>query len=105
MVPEATQLLRANLWPATWEEPQTFYTFGVLRLFHELSFMAHTNVYDFYRSLTRLQDEVLPQDCKVTIFHERKECKMLKMFVGPISRVHDVSQGVQLPLVVYATRH
>ncbi|KAG1856516.1 hypothetical protein C8R48DRAFT_749130 [Suillus tomentosus] len=50
------QLLRARWYPATTTDPQTAATFGVLRLYHLLSFESKVSAYEFYHSLARCSD-------------------------------------------------
>ena len=94
-VEEPTQLLQAGLWPASWTEPHTFYTLGVMRLFRELSVTAHANAYDFYKTCTRLTGEIFPQDCKVNATLRPLEICRAKTPSGSISRVHGVDEGIQ----------
>ncbi|KAF7317929.1 CxC2 domain-containing protein [Mycena kentingensis (nom. inval.)] len=47
----ATQLLRARLYPSTGSCPQTCTTFDCLDSFHALSLHGKTSAYDFYRAL------------------------------------------------------
>lgn len=46
--PRYVQLLRARLFPASTDRPQTAYTFDVLDSFQELSLQGKTNSYDFF---------------------------------------------------------
>ncbi|KAG1851559.1 hypothetical protein C8R48DRAFT_750003 [Suillus tomentosus] len=50
------QLLRAQWYPATTTDPQTAATFGVLRLYHLLSFESKVSAYEFYHSFARCSD-------------------------------------------------
>ncbi|KAG1726126.1 hypothetical protein EDD22DRAFT_982820 [Suillus occidentalis] len=50
------QLLRARWFPATTSDPRTAATFGVLELFHLLSFESKVSAYEFYHSLARRSD-------------------------------------------------
>lgn len=51
-----TQLLRAQWFPATFDRPQTAFTFAALDFFHELTLQGKTTLYDFYHTLLRLTD-------------------------------------------------
>ncbi|KAJ7662673.1 hypothetical protein DFH06DRAFT_1325031 [Mycena polygramma] len=50
------QLLRAQLFPATVQQPRTAATFSVLRQYHLLSFESKCSTYEFYHSLARATD-------------------------------------------------
>ncbi|KAI0037995.1 hypothetical protein FA95DRAFT_1506217, partial [Auriscalpium vulgare] len=50
------QLLRASLWPATVERPQTAITLRALKTFHALTLQGKINAYDFWCGLERLTD-------------------------------------------------
>ncbi|KAI0039536.1 hypothetical protein FA95DRAFT_1612492 [Auriscalpium vulgare] len=50
------QLLRASLWPATVERPQTAITLRTLKTFHALTVQGKINAYDFWCGLERLTD-------------------------------------------------
>ncbi|KAJ7160358.1 hypothetical protein C8R46DRAFT_1164810 [Mycena filopes] len=52
------QLLRAQLWAATTTNPKTAATFGVLRRYHLLSFESKCSTQEFYKSLSRLTDNL-----------------------------------------------
>ncbi|KAI0045474.1 hypothetical protein FA95DRAFT_1473414, partial [Auriscalpium vulgare] len=52
------QLLRASLWPATIERPQTAITLRTLKTFHALNLQSKLNAYDFWCSLVRLTDGI-----------------------------------------------
>lgn len=51
-----TQLLRAGWFPATFNRPQTVFTFDVLSTFHELTLQGKTTIYDFYHAIVRLSN-------------------------------------------------
>lgn len=65
--PEATQLLKVGLWPATWLVPRTVFTLDVMCKFRVLSVQAHTNAHDFIQSLVRLDDDIFPEDVEVSL--------------------------------------
>ncbi|KAI0061776.1 hypothetical protein BV25DRAFT_1804969, partial [Artomyces pyxidatus] len=50
------QLLRASLWPATVDRPQTATTLRTLKLFHSLTLQGKMNAYDFWCGLVRITD-------------------------------------------------
>ncbi|KAL0945536.1 hypothetical protein HGRIS_001015 [Hohenbuehelia grisea] len=56
--PKRVQLLRARWFPATYERPQTVFTFACLEFFHELSLQSKTTLYDYYHTLLRRTDNV-----------------------------------------------
>ena len=62
---EGVQLLERGLWPATWVQPRTAMTLGMLETFHSLSQKAHVNVNDYEAHLKRMTDAVLTEDVKV----------------------------------------
>ncbi|KAI1787177.1 hypothetical protein LXA43DRAFT_896623 [Ganoderma leucocontextum] len=63
--PDATsQLMRAGLWPATWEKPRSAITLQALKIFESLTVNAHTTAHDFIAHLERLSDIVAPDDVK-----------------------------------------
>ncbi|KAI1784958.1 hypothetical protein LXA43DRAFT_900780 [Ganoderma leucocontextum] len=62
--PQTTQLMRAGLWPATWEKPRSAITLQVLKTFHSLTLNAHTNAHDFIAHLERMSDNVDPDAVK-----------------------------------------
>lgn len=51
-----TQLLHAGWFPATFNRPQTVFTFNILSMFHELTLQGKTTVYDFYYAIVHLND-------------------------------------------------
>ena len=51
-----TQLLCAGWFPATFNQPQTGFTFQLLDTFHELTLQGKTTLYDFYHMLLRRSD-------------------------------------------------
>lgn len=50
------QLFAQKWFPATWTQPRTVFTFGVLQQFHILNLQSKCNMYDFYRSLLRIRN-------------------------------------------------
>ncbi|TDL13520.1 hypothetical protein BD410DRAFT_694232, partial [Rickenella mellea] len=63
-VPRRTQLLRARLWPATVDRPQTAVTLNALDAFLQLTLQSKLNVYDFYLALAHLTDNWETLDLK-----------------------------------------
>ncbi|KAL0958405.1 hypothetical protein HGRIS_000546 [Hohenbuehelia grisea] len=55
-IPHYRQLLNIGWWPATPLEPQTCFTFAVLRLFHSLNLHGTLPATDFYRALDFMTD-------------------------------------------------
>lgn len=53
---ETNQLLRAMLFPASWQTPKTAFTFEVLESLESLSSYGRLSAYDYYHSLRRLSD-------------------------------------------------
>lgn len=53
---ESNQLLRAMLFPASWQAPKTAFTFEVLESLESLSSYGRISAYDYYYSLQRLSD-------------------------------------------------
>lgn len=50
------QLLRAKLFPASIDRPNTVMTFNALEFHHLLTVQAKTTLYDFYETLLKRQD-------------------------------------------------
>ena len=59
-VDDATQILQAGFWPASWEEPRTMFTLEVMREFQILANTASVNARDFISSLEIRSDNVDP---------------------------------------------
>ncbi|KAF8501150.1 hypothetical protein F5888DRAFT_1582595, partial [Russula emetica] len=55
-VHERNQLLCACLFPATFNRPQTAFTFDCLNTFHELTLQGKTPLYDFYHTILHKTD-------------------------------------------------
>ena len=62
---EASQLIQAGLWPASWTQPRTVYDIRLMEHFRLLSVIAHTNAYDFFNLLAWKTDPLLPPSTKV----------------------------------------
>jgi hypothetical protein len=52
------QLIRAGLYPATIQRPQTAFTFRCLETLHELSLQSKITVFDFYNTLLQKSDKL-----------------------------------------------
>lgn len=63
--PDAIQLSNAQLFPATMENPQTAFSFGVLDHFHQLTLSSKKSLYDYDDCLVKLTDPAFPQDIPV----------------------------------------
>ena len=55
---EYTQLLRARLWPATIDEPETATTFEAMDDFNRLSMLGRLSAYDYYKAMKAATDAV-----------------------------------------------
>lgn len=62
-----TQLMHANLFPATPSEPRSAFTFAVIKHFHMHNLQSKCGSFDFIHSLRRLTDNVLTH--KVPVCH------------------------------------
>ena len=60
-VPEAIQLIRCGLWPATWTRPETVTSMACLREHHILSLTSGMSTHDYVQYLTRTTDNVRPE--------------------------------------------
>jgi hypothetical protein len=47
-------LMRSGWWPASWHNPRTAFTYEVLNAYQLANFQAHTNLYDFWKTLLRV---------------------------------------------------
>ena len=56
LVPRRVQLLRAGWFPATFNRPQTVFTFRMLDAYHELTLQAKTALYDYYHTILHYSD-------------------------------------------------
>jgi hypothetical protein len=50
------QLLRMRWYPATFDRPQTVFTFDLLDTYHKLTLQGKLNLYDFYSSIVQKTD-------------------------------------------------
>lgn len=62
------ELLQLRWWPTTVHKPSTAVTFACLDLFLALTTQGKLNMYDFYKSLTHLTDNMGIMDTQVYIF-------------------------------------
>lgn len=58
-------LLRNKLLPATYGNPQTAFTFNLMKYFHNLMLEAMVNHDDFIRGITRYSNNEFPSDLPV----------------------------------------
>ncbi|KAF7367681.1 hypothetical protein MSAN_00831800 [Mycena sanguinolenta] len=59
---EDNKLIAVRLFPATWKQPKTVFTFTVLQQFHIHSLTSKKSAYDYVRALAKLTDSTFPQD-------------------------------------------
>lgn len=59
--PDVTQLLQQGLWPASWEQPRTAFTIGVMKTFSLLSHQGNMNAYDYVEVLRRKTDGTITE--------------------------------------------
>lgn len=65
LIHKRTQILRAGWFPATFNRPQTVFTFDVLSTFHELTLQGKTALYDYYHTILRQGDNAELRDVQV----------------------------------------
>jgi hypothetical protein len=58
VIHQRTQILRARWFPATFNRPQTAFTFECLDTFHELTLQGKTTLYDFYYMVLHKTDNL-----------------------------------------------
>lgn len=70
---DTTQLLRAGLFPATTQQPETAATINALEYFHLLTFESKASAFEFHNTLSRLTDNTGTADVPVRFspFHHR----------------------------------
>ena len=66
-VSEAVQLVRSGLFPATIQQPETVFTFAVLKDFHLHTLTSKKSAYDHYYALQRHTNNAFPQKCPVRL--------------------------------------
>ena len=62
---QASQLIRARIWPATWKNIRTAFTVPLLRLYDHLWCISKVSEWDFMQLLQRLSDNAFPDDVTV----------------------------------------
>ena len=65
----AIQLFRHRLFPATFEKPETAFTFSALDYFYLDAMECKTSASSFYAKLKRLASGAFPQDIPVSLFY------------------------------------
>jgi hypothetical protein len=65
-VSEAIQLVRSGLFPATIQQPETAFTFAVLKDFHLHTLTSKKSAYDHYHALQKHTNNAFPQKCPVS---------------------------------------
>ncbi|KAF8057825.1 hypothetical protein FPV67DRAFT_1455922 [Lyophyllum atratum] len=60
VVPDAEQLVRARLFPATMKHPETAMTFAVLKHFHISNLTSKKSAYDYAKTFTSLTNNAFP---------------------------------------------
>ena len=63
---EAEQLAKSSLFPASFERPETVFTFNVLKQFHILGSTAKIPAYDFFNTLVNMTDNAFPKNVPVS---------------------------------------
>ena len=66
---KTVQILHQGWFPATFNRPQTTFTFECLSFFHELTLQGKVNLYDFYHTLLRVMDNANLSNTVVSYFH------------------------------------
>jgi hypothetical protein len=64
-IPSADQFLKADLFPASFEHPETVFTFELLDMFEKLSLKSKINAYDYHLSLQEMTNTAFPQEVPV----------------------------------------
>jgi hypothetical protein len=63
---KATILVESKLFPASLRNPRTVFTFDMLRTFQMINFESRTSMWDYYDSLVRLTNNVIPSSVPVS---------------------------------------
>jgi hypothetical protein len=71
------QLIDADLFPATLEQPETAFTFELLDSFQKLSLRSKINAYDFHRSLQEMTNAAFVQDVPVCVTSSKCATELL----------------------------
>ena len=66
VLPEAEQLAKSSLFPASFERPETMFTFNVLKQFHILGSTAKIPAYDFFNALVNMTDNAFPKNVPIS---------------------------------------
>lgn len=66
LVPEPYQLLEHGFFPASWKEPCTAFTMGLMRSYHLLSLQTHCSAEDYYKYIKRTTDNISPDSVPVS---------------------------------------
>ena len=64
----ADQFLKADLFPASFEHPETVFTFELLDMFEKLSLKSKINAYDYHLALQEMTNAAFPQDVPVRLY-------------------------------------
>jgi hypothetical protein len=72
----AVQLFRHRLFPATFEKPETAFTFSVLDHFYIDAMECKTSASSFFTKLKRLTSNAFPQDVPVSLFSSNANAKL-----------------------------
>lgn len=65
---EHEQLVKASLFPATIERPETMFTFHVLKEFHNLNLTSKIPAYNFINALVNMTNNAFPGKVPVSAF-------------------------------------
>lgn len=65
---DGLQLVKAHLFPATMEKPETTFTFAVLKNLHIHGLTSKKSTYDYFNALQRLTNNTFPQTVPVRMF-------------------------------------
>jgi CxC2 like cysteine cluster associated with KDZ transposases len=71
------QLIDADLFPATLEQPETAFTFKLLNSFQKLSLRSKINAYDYHRSLQEMTNAAFVQDVPVCIIPSKCQTELI----------------------------
>lgn len=74
----ADQFLKADLFPASFEQPETVFTFELLDTFEKLSLKSKINAYDYHLSLQEMTNAAFPQDVPVRPYCILSLIKLIK---------------------------
>lgn len=68
------QLLRVGWYPATFDRPQTVFTFDLLDTYHKLTLQGKLNLYDFYLATMQKTDNCGRKKKIVSILNVKSDC-------------------------------